>query len=278
MPTPNDLKFDTLQSENFVEHIEGVQKGQGWRLCKNGDYQIGDSRQVNGELITNYGTLRISADKVDVGPGAEFSIAPLISDRMVIEAHATPSSIRNDRVAQESRTTDVEMDLVLTVRDLPHDRAEEIATTLKATLAELLGRELKEGECVGEMKASETVSLSSRIGELSVAQGTAWGGVGRGLDLGKEFLAIEQPGGDVTLGRLTGQEFLYKKGNIPHEFAGGLLKADPSDTTFSEQFLNREVRSDLKPSVACTLSMVAPITSNGKLPPNILPRSVDDVK
>lgn len=236
MPTPNDLAFDTLQSTDFVEHIEGVQNGRGWRLCKNGDFQIGNSRQVNGELFTDYGNLRISADRVDVGPCAEFFVAPLISDRIVNEAHVTPSSIRNDRAVQGARATDVEMDLVLTVRDLHHARAEEIEKVLKATLAELLGRELKEGECVGEMKAS----LSSQIGELSVATGTAWGGVGRGLDLGKEFLAIEQPGGDVRLGQLGGKP----------------LKA----SDWAAQHLN----------------CMAPMTANGKVPINNLPRPVDD--
>lgn len=61
MLDPKQLVFDTLQSDNFQpESSPGAGDGKGWRLEKNGNFQIGGMSGINGEIFSKYGSLRIA--------------------------------------------------------------------------------------------------------------------------------------------------------------------------------------------------------------------------
>lgn len=281
------LKND-IQSVNYKpESKPGAGDGTGWRLCKNGDFQIGTMSMIDGVIRNPHATVHIDRAMVDSA-----SIKPAQLDLPIHQVHG-------DRARAQS-----EIEIRMTVGDggaLPDMNEEQ-----RAHLHEKIRRLVTDAAGVSRYAITEEVTvraeadtaLASRIGAINV---DAWAGVGASLDLqlGKEYLAIPQPGGDVTLGRLGGKPvgikdlvetmgrvaslgMSDKPGCIPHEFAGGLLR-DPLKGSYrdiepTKEFLAENVRSDLTPQAACALSMCAPITGNGKVPVNNLPHPVDDDK
>lgn len=260
MLDPKKLEFDVLQSENFVEEsYPGAGDGKGWRLEKNGNFQIGSSRGIAGEVITPYGSLRISKEMIE-----QASITPCLLGQLDLPIH----QVHGERLVWEEtnrepegrelnpgRVTDLETVIQINLPDVIMDFDDRQA------LCELLKRTAHDYLYEAAVRSKADASLAARIGAMDVSDNSEWGkttaAVGVGLDLGKEYLYVKQPGGPVEI--------------------GDLQKCCGRDT-FTEQFLNREVRTDLKPEVVCALSMAAPITTNGKPPLNILPEEVDDCK
>ena len=253
MLDPKQLVFDTLQSDNFQpESSPGAGDGKGWRLCKNGDFQIGTATCLNGEIFSPHGNVRVDSRQFELGYDPDKQ--RYLDEKYLREAGITPA-----RVMKAQMATQCDLEVIVRV-DLPEGadpvEAEGYAHRLRQIVMDTVKSEktlqgLRSGRVTTEqtMREGTDAALASRISSLA--------GVGMGLDMGKEFLYVKQPGGPVSI--------------------GDLQKCCGRDT-FTEQFLNREVRSDLKPEVVCALSMAAPITANGKPPLNILPQEVDDGK
>lgn len=259
---PKILESDSLQSENFVpESSPGAGDGQGWRLSKNGDVEI------NQTLLSQASLNRF----------------------------AGISEVRKDQLTQPEMEIVIRIDMAGITGGV--DNVERVAKAIKQVVLDNFGTErYRITEEVSARAEADTV-LASRIGAMNSGLAHVLAGVGAsiGVDVGKEYLYVKQPGGEVrigdlsdklaSLGRLggkplTAEDFHLKPGNIAGEFAGGLLR-DPLKGSYrdiepTKEFLAENVRSDLTPQAACALSLMAPITSNGKAPANILPRGVDD--
>lgn len=297
---PKILESD-IQSENYKpESKPGAGDGQGWRLCKNGDFQIGTMSMIDGVIRNPHATVHIDRAMVDSA-----SIKPAQLDLPIHQVHGDRPCILDDSLTQPRNYT---IDLVVTLQETSPARVEALSQSIKQIVMDAIesdqhlsgvGMGLRSARITDEQtcRADADMALASRITAMDVGAGRDWAGVGAGLQLGKEYLAIQQPGGDVKLGRLGGkpvsindlvgcmqrlQEFRDKPGHSEHEFAGGLcrdpLKGSYRDIEPTREFLAENVRSDLTPQAACALSLMAPITSNGKAPANILPRPVDDDK
>lgn len=290
MPYPDKLMFDHLQSDNYEpESYPGAGDGKGWRLSKNGDCQLGDFSIVKGEIFSRHGNVRADSPQYELGfdpdkqryldekhlreagidPALLTPIAhmPVYLSQEQIDAAKCdlPPHVVHKPGAGRGVATHCDLEVVVRV-DLPEGadpvKSEGYARAIRQIVIDTINSDkvlqgMRSGRITTEqtVRAESDMALASRIGALDVADGTAWGGIGAGLDLGKEYLYVKQPGGPVAI--------------------GDLQKCCGRDT-FTEQFLNREVRSDLKPEVASALSMAAPMTANGKVPINNLPRPVDD--
>lgn len=264
---PKILESD-IQSENYKpESKPGAGDGQGWRLCKNGDFQIGTMSMIDGVIRSPHATVHIDRAMVD-----QASIEPAQLD---LPTH----QVRGDRLPHKGGPTD--MEIVIKV-DLP-GVIDEMSAERKSALHQEIVQLVRDAAGVPRYaitseqtcRAEADTALASRIGAIDLH---AWAGVGASLDLqlGKEYLAIPQPGGDVKLGRLGGKpitaaDFNGTPGCSPHEFAGGLCRELPrmdvegACETFVSSALHRELP-------------LAPMTGNGKVPLNNLPRPVDDDK
>lgn len=281
----------TIQSENYVpESSPGAGDGKGWRLDKNGDFQIGTMSMIDGVIRSPHATMHIDRAMVD-----QASIAPAQLDLPIHQVHG-------DRIRHEGGHTDMEIvvriDLPGVIEEISAERKSALHQEIVDLIRDAAGVPryaiTKEATC----RADADSILAQRISALNVKPGSDWDNV----VIGTATMNIEQPGGPVcigdlveTLGRvsrlgkpaLTGEEFLYKKGDVSvpdlsREFAGGLLR-DPlkgvyRDILPTKEFLAEHVGTKLKPEVACALSMCAPVTGNGKVPVNNLPRPVDDDK
>lgn len=238
------LKND-IQSVNFKpESKPGAGDGTGWRLCRNGDFQIGKTSMINGEIFSPDGNVRVDSRQFELGFDPD-------KQRYLDEKHLREAGITPARVMQAQMATHCDLEVVVRI-DLPEGadpvNAEGYARSIRQIVMDTVNSsEVLKGMRSGRITTEQTArvdadaALASRIGALDVADGKAWGGIGAGLDLGKEYLAIEQPGGDVTLGRLSGKP----------------LKV----SDWAAQHLT-----------------VSPMTVNGKVPLNNLPRPVDDDK
>ena len=237
MFTPEKLLTGTLQSENFVpESSPGARDGQGWQLRRNGELEIS----------------RAMVDKARVTPAQ--------LDLPIHQVHGDRPCILDDSLTRPRNYT---IDLVVTLQETSPARVEALSQSIKQIVMDAIesdqhlsgvGMGLRSARITDEQtcRADADMALASRITAMDVGAGSDWAGVGAGLQLGKEYLVIPQPGGDVKLGRLGGKpitaaDFNGTPGNSPHEFAGGLCR-------------------------------VAPMTANGKVPLNNLPRPVDDDK
>lgn len=287
MNEPKNLEFDVLQSENFVEEsYPGAGDGKGWRMCKNGDFQICTSSCVGGEIFTKYGNVRVDARQFELGfdPDKqryldekhmrEAGIEPstnwpkrvyLTQEQIEAAKCALPGHIVHKPGAGKGVATICDLEVVVRI-DMPEGvdvvKAQGYAHSIRQIVMDTVNssevlKGMRSGS--GRITDEETVRAESdmALGARVQAMSSPLAGIGAGLDLGKECLYVEQPGGPVAI--------------------GDLQKCCGRDK-FTEQFLNREVRSDLKPEVACALSMAAPMTANGKVPLNNLPRPVDDDK
>lgn len=274
MQHPDKLMFDHLQSDNYEpESYPGAGDGKGWRLSKNGDCQLGDFSMVNGEIFSRHGNVRVDSRQYELGfdpdknrylreagitPAGEHlqghvlePVVFLTQEQIEAAKCDLPPHIVHKPGAGRGMATQCDLEVIVRV-DLPEGadpaNAEGYAHKIRQIVMDTINSsEVLQGMRSGRVTTEATVraetdsALASRIGALDVADGTAWGGIGAGLDLGKEYLAIEQPGGDVTLGRLSGKPLKVS------DFAVGHLA-------------------------------VAPMTANGKVPINNLPRPVDDDK
>lgn len=294
MQHPDKLMFDHLQSDNYEpESYPGAGDGKGWRLSKNGDCQLGDFSMVNGEIFSPHGNVRVDSRQFELGfdpdkqryldekhlreagitPAGEYLQGHVIEPVVYLtqeqidaaKCDLPPHVLYKPGASRAHQVMATQCDLEVTVRvDLPEGadpaNAEGYANKIRQIVMDTVNSsEVLKGMRSGRITEEQTVraesdmALASRIGGLA--------GVGMGLDLDDqvryfgEKLRAEQPGGPVEI--------------------GDLAKCSGRDT-FTEQFLNREVRSDLKPEVVCALSMAAPMTANGKVPINNLPRPVDD--
>lgn len=278
---PRNLESDHLQSDNYEpESSPGAGDGKGWRLSKNGDFHLPSISQVDGVIHTKYASIDLNSSR-QYELGFDPDKQRYLDEKHLREAGITPAGESVVYLSQEQidaakcdlpahvvhkpgagRGVATHCDLEVVVRiDMPEGadpvKAEGYARAIRQIVMDTVNSsEVLQGMRSGRITTEQTVradadaALASRIGALDVADGTAWGGIGRGLDLGKEYLAIEQPGGDVVLGRLGGKPITsadFKPGSSPHEFAGGLCR-------------------------------MAPLTANGKVPINNLPRPVDDDK
>lgn len=210
---PKILESDSLQSENYrPESSPGAGDGAGWRLSKNGDVEI------NQTLLSQASLNRF----------------------------AGISEVRKDQLTQTEMEIVIRIDMAGITGGV--DNVDRVAKAIKQVVLDNFGTErYRITEEVSARAEADTV-LASRIGAMNCGLAHVLAGVGASLDVGKEYLYVKQPGGDVKLGRLGGEPLTaedFTPGCSPHEFAGGLLR-------------------------------VAPITSNGKAPANILPRGVDD--
>lgn len=243
---PKILESDVLQSENFVEESSpGAGDGKGWRLCRNGDFHLPSISQVDGVIHTKYASIDLNSSRQ-----FELGFDP-DKQRYLDEKHLREASITPARVMQAQMATHCDLEVVVRI-DLPEGadpvNAEGYARSIRQIVMDTVNSsEVLKGMRSGRITTEQTArvdadaALASRIGALDVADGKAWGGIGAGLDLGKEYLAIEQPGGDVTLGRLSGKP-LKVSDWAAHHLA------------------------------------VSPMTANGKVPINNLPLPVDDDK
>lgn len=274
---PKILESDVLQSENFVEESSpGAGDGKGWRLCRNGDFHLPSISQVDGVIHTKYASIDLNSSRqfelgfdpdkqryldekhlreAGIDPARLTPIAhmPVYLSQEQIDASKCdlPAHIVHKPGAGKGVATQCDLEVVVRI-DMPEGvdvvKAQGYAHSIRQIVMDTVNSsEVLKGMRSGRITAEATVraetdsALASRIGALDVADGTAWGGIGRGLDLGKEYLAIEQPGGDVTLGRLSGKP-LKVSDWAAHHLA------------------------------------VSPMTANGKVPINNLPRPVDDDK
>lgn len=207
---PKILESDVLQSENYEpESSPGAGDGKGWRLSKNGDFQIGTSSCVGGEIFSPHGNVRVDSLQYELGFDPD-------KQRYLDEKHLRESGIT------------------------------------------------PAGQHLQGHVLEPVVFLTQE--QIDAA---------KGLDLDGQARYFGEKTRDPIIGTATGKEYLYVKQPGGQAAIGDLQKCCGRDT-FTEQFLNREVRSDLKPEVACVLSMAAPMTANGKVPINNLPRPVDD--
>lgn len=298
MQHPDKLMFDHLQSDNYEpESSPGAGDGKGWRLSKNGDFQIGTATCLNGEIFSPHGNVRVDSPQFELGfdqdkqryldekhlreagitPAGQYLqghvLEPVVylSQEQIDAAKCDlpPHIVHKPGASRAHQVMVTQCDLEVVVRiDLPEGvdpvNAEGYAHKIRQIVMDTIDssealRGMRSGRITAEatVRAETDMALASRIGAIS----SGLAGVGMGLDLDGqvryfgEKLRAEQPGGPVEI--------------------GDLAKCCGRDT-FTEQFLNREVRSDLKPEVACALSMAAPMTANGKVPINNLPRPVDD--
>lgn len=281
MQHPDKLMFDHLQSDNYEpESSPGAGDGKGWRLSKNGDFQIGTSSCVGGEIFSPHGNVRVDSLQYEMGfdPDKqryldekhlrEAGIAPagqhlqgyvlepvvFLTQEQIDAAKCDlpPHIVHKPGASRAHQVMVTQCDLEVVVRiDLPEGvdpvNAEGYAHKIRQIVMDTIdSSEVLKGMRSGRITEEQTVradadaALASRIGALDVADGTAWGGIGRGLDLGKEYLAVPQPGGDVVLGRLGGKPLKVSDWAAHH------------------------------------LNCMAPLTANGKVPINNLPRPVDD--
>ena len=284
---PRNLESDHLQSDNYEpESSPGAGDGKGWRLSKNGDFQIGTTTCLNGEIFSPHGNVRIDSRQFELGFDPDKQ--RYLDEKYLREAGIEPSTNWPKRVYLTQEQIDAAKcdlpphivhkpgagkgvaticDLEVVVRiDMPEGvdvvKAQGYAHSIRQIVMDTVNSsEVLQGMRSGRITEEQTVRAESDMALASRISGLA--GVGMGLDLDGqvryfgEKLRAEQPGGPVEI--------------------GDLAKCSGRDT-FTEQFLNREVRSDLKPEVACALSMAAPMTANGKVPINNLPRPVDDDK
>lgn len=291
------LKND-IQSVNYKpESRPGAGDGTGWRLCKNGDFQLGKISQVDGVMYTEHASIH-----VDYVTGSQPRM--LIGEAMMRQASITPAQldlpihqVHGDRVLHKGELAQSEIEIRMTIGDggalldMNDEERTSLAKAIKRCVIDTIESSPLNGARTGRITDEQTcraeadTALASRIGAIDLH---AWAGVGASLDLqlGKEYLAIPQPGGDVVLGRLGGkpvgikdlvgsmqrlQEFRDKPGKSAHEFAGGLCRELPrmdvegARETFVSSVLHRELP-------------LAPMTGNGKVPLNNLPRPVDDDK
>lgn len=250
---PKILESD-IQSENYKpESKPGAGDGTGWRLCKNGDFQIGTMSMIDGVLRSPHATVHIDRAMVD-----QASIEPAQLDLLTHQVHGDRPCVLADSLTQPRNYT---IDLVVTLQETSPARVEALSQSIKQIVMDAIesdqhlsgvGMGLRSARITDEQtcRADADMALASRITAMDVGAGSDWAGVGAGLQLGKEYLVIPQPGGDVKLGRLGGKPITaadFNPGSSPHEFAGGLCR-------------------------------VAPMTGNGKVPLNNLPRPVDDDK
>lgn len=279
MTYPKELMFEALQSDNYQpESYPGAGDGKGWRLDKNGDFQIGTMSMIDGVIRSPHATMHIDRAMVDSA-----SIAPAQLDLPIHQVHGDVTEIV------------VRIDLPGVIDEMTATRKSALHEEIKRLVMDAATGPIKQGMRTGRItqevtcRADADMALAQRIGALDVKPGSEWGDV----VIGTATMNIEQPGGPVciadlvgALGKLgkpalTGQEFVYKKG-AEREFAGGLIR-DPlkgiyRDIMPTKEFLAEHVGTKLKPEVACALSMCAPVTGNGKVPVNNLPRPVDDDK
>lgn len=303
MHEPTRLATEYLQSDDFVPHDENGKGGRGWRLSKNGDMQIGDTMIREGTLTHPYGTLRLSEPQLELGFDMTNARRPLdlvyltqeqidaakcdlpahivhkpgIAGHKQIEPLVWNETARLDPIKVEGRELNPGMvttlDLVVTVEGVSSnpEKMAQVAAAIRQTVHDVMGVPRYSIEKEQTVRADADAALASRIGAMNVADGTAWSGVGMGLDLDGQVRYFGEKTRDTVIGTVTQR---VEQPGGPVEI-GDLAKCSGRDT-FTEQFLNREVRSDLKPEVACALSMAAPMTANGKVPINNLPRPVDD--
>lgn len=277
MQHPDKLMFDHLQSDNYEpESYPGAGDGKGWRLSKNGDFQIGTSSCVGGEIFSPHGNVRVDSPQLDLVYLTQEQIDAAKCDLPPYIVHKPGAASRLDlKVAgrnmhQQGEVTDLEFVVTVsgpgptdpeTQQRLSMAIRQIVVDTLKVECAS--GGLISQVSTVGHIREEQTAraetdsALASRISGMQVLDEWTHPVDGVGLQLGKEYLAVSQPGGDVKLGRLGGKalgvsDFAVKHlamspGNSPHEFAGGL-------------------------------SRMSPMTANGKVPINNLPRPVDDDK
>lgn len=269
---PKILESDVLQSENFVEESSpGAGDGKGWRLCRNGDFHLPSISQVDGVIHTKYASIDLNSSRQ-----FELGFDP-DKQRYLDEKHLREAGIDPARVMQAQMATHCDLEVVVRI-DLPEGvdqvNAEGYARSIRQIVMDTVNSsEVLKGMRSGRITTEQTArvdadaALASRIGGLA--------GVGMGLDLDGQARYFGEKTRDPIIGTATGKEYLYVKQPGWPVAIGDLQKCCGRDT-FTEQFLNREVRSDLKPEVACALSMAAPMTANGKVPINNLPRPVDD--
>lgn len=306
---PKILESDVLQSENFVEESSpGAGDGKGWRLCRNGDFHLPSISQVDGVIHTKYASIDLNSSRqfelgfdpdkqryldekhlreAGIDPARLTPIAhmPVYLSQEQIDASKCdlPAHIVHKPGAGKGVATICDLEVVVRI-DMPEGvdvvKAQGYAHSIRQIVMDTVNSsEVLQGMRSGRITTEQTVradadaALASRIGELSVAQGTAWGGVGRGLDLGKEFQAIEQPGGDVTLGRLGGGPLTAA------DFADSYRRMTPSATHGKLQQMDVEcAREAFVGSVLHRELPLAPITGNGKVALNNLTRPVDGSK
>ncbi|AUM59715.1 hypothetical protein HOS55_gp113 [Pseudomonas phage PMBT3] len=308
--------FDHLQSDNYEpESYPGAGDGKGWRLSKNGDCQLGDFSMVNGEIFSRHGNVRVDNRQYELGLITEVRIGDdqsFLDEKHLREAGIEPATIWPKRVyltqeqieaakcalpphivhkpgasrAHQVMATQCDLEVIVRV-DLPEGadpaNAEGYAHKIRQIVIDTINSsEVLQGMRSGRVTTEATVraetdsALASRISGMRVLDEWTHPVDGVGLPLPPESAhALAAAISGVKPG--DGQEFLYvKQPGGPVEI-GDLQKCCGRDT-FTEQFLNREVRSDMKPEVVCALSMAAPMTANGKVPINNLPRHIDDVK
>lgn len=237
---PKILESD-IQSENYKpESKPGAGDGTGWRLCKNGDFQIGTMSMIDGVIRSPHATVHIDRAMVD-----QASIKPAQLDLPTHQVHGDRARVQSEiEIRMTVGDGGALLDMNEEQRAHLHEKIRRLVTDAAGVPRYAITEEVT-------VRAEADTALASRIGAIDLH---AWAGVGASLDLqlGKEYLAIPQPGGDVVLGRLGGKpitaaDFNGTPGCSPHEFAGGLCR-------------------------------VAPMTANGKVPLNNLPRPVDDDK
>lgn len=300
---PKILESDVLQSENFVEESSpGAGDGKGWRLCRNGDFHLPSISQVDGVIHTKYASIDLNSSRqfelgfdpdkqryldekhlreAGIDPARLTPIAhmPVYLSQEQIDASKCdlPAHIVHKPGAGKGVATICDLEVVVRI-DLPEGvdvvKAQGYAHSIRQIVMDTVNSsEVLQGMRSGRITAEATVraetdsALASRIGGLA--------GVGMGLDLDGQVRYFGEKTRDPIIGTATGKEYLYVKQPGGPAAIGDLQKCCGRDT-LTEQFLNREVRSDLKPEVACALSMAAPMTANGKVPINNLPRPVDD--
>ena len=260
------LKND-IQSVNFKpESKPGAGDGTGWRLCRNGDFQIGKTSMINGEIFSPDGNVRVDSRQFELGFDPD-------KQRYLDEKHLREASITPARVMQAQMATHCDLEVVVRI-DLPEGadpvNAEGYAHKIRQIVMDTVnGSEALKGMRSGRITTEATVRAETDSALASRISGLA--GVGVGLDLDDQVRYFGEKTRDTVIGTVT--QRVEQPGGIVE--IGDLAKCSGRDT-FTEQFLNREVRSDLKPEVACALSMAAPMTGNGKVPINNLPRPVDD--
>ena len=305
---PRNLESDHLQSDNYEpESSPGAGDGKGWRLSKNGDFQIGTATCLNGEIFSPHDNVRVDSLQYDLGFDPDKQ--RYLDEKHLREAGITPAGqhlqghvlepvvyLTQEQIdaakcdlpphivykpgasrAHQVMVTQCDLEVVVRI-DLPEGvdpvNAEGYAHKIRQIVMDTIdSSEALQGMRSGRITAEATVraetdsALASRIGGLA--------GVGMGLDVDGQVRYFGEKTRDPIIGTATGKEYLCVKQPGGPVAIGDLQKCCGRDT-FTEQFLNREVRSDLKPEVAYALSMAAPMTANGKVPINNLPRPVDD--
>lgn len=300
----------TLQSDNYEpESSPGAGDGKGWRLSKNGDFQIGTATCLNGEIFSPHGNVRV--DSHQYGLGFDPDKQRYLDEKHLREAGITPAGqhlqghvlepavfltqeqidaakcdlpphiVHKPGASRAHQVMVTQCDLEAVVRiDLPEGvdpvNAEGYARSIRQIVMDTVnGSEVLKGMRSGRITEEQTVRADADAALASRISGLA--GVGVGLDMDGQVRYFGEKTRDPIIGTATGKKYLYVEQPGGSVAIGDLQKCCGRDT-FTEQFLNREVHSDLKPEVACALSMAAPMTANGKVPINNLPRPVDEDK